>query len=69
MTMPEERTRALRWAGEFLRECRQRELPEDLARQIDYILRHYPGPEEIRARAQAGRGTLGPWLLPERPAD
>lgn len=46
MTMPEERTRALRWAGEFLREVRKTEgVPEELKRQAWVILRHTPAPE------------------------
>jgi hypothetical protein len=52
MTMPDERTRSLRWVGEFLRECRERELPEDLARQIDEILQDYPTSEDIAYLAE-----------------
>ena len=44
MTQPGERTRALRWAGESLREARGHEgLPEQLRRQIPRTLRHCPG--------------------------
>ena len=66
MTMPNERTRALRWVGEFLRECRERELPEDLARQIDAILEDYPSNQSIaRAAENSKRAGCSPWLLPE----
>lgn len=65
MTMPKERTRALRWAGEFLIECRSRELPEDLARQIPYILRHYPSKAEIAREANNGLLESDQWLGPE----
>ena len=66
MTMPNERTRALRWVGEFLRECRERELPEDLALQIDAILEDYPSNQSI-AHAAENSSMAGcfPWLLPE----
>ena len=68
MTMPRERTRALRWAGEFLIACKGRELPEDLARQIPYILRHYPSKEEIERKAKLGSAKSDPWLGPEEEA-
>ena len=66
MTMPNERTRALRWVGEFLRECRERELPEDLARQIDVILEDYPSNQSIAYAAEiSSTARSPPWLLPE----
>lgn len=66
MTMPHERTRALRWVGEFLRECRERDLPEDLARQIDAILENYPSTEAIEYAAENGnKMSFSRWLLPE----
>ena len=69
MTMPNERTRALRWVGEFLRECRERELPEDLARQIDAILEDYPSSEAIAYVAENNMMlSFGPWLSPEMSA-
>jgi len=72
MTMPSERTRALRWAGEFLREVRSsREVPEQLRQQATGILRHYPSSDDIeseaaylRARDTLDKG-LGPWIAPE----
>ena len=56
MTMPHERTRALQWAGEFLREVMQSpECPPALKHQAYMILRHYPEPHSIanEARSQA----------------
>jgi len=50
--MPDERARALRWAGEFLREvqaCEQ--IPKDLREQARRILRHYPSGREIQREA------------------
>ena len=54
MTMPHERTRALRWMGEFLRECSKRELPKDLDRLVDRILDDYPTNEMIQYAAENG---------------
>ena len=66
MTMPNERTRALRWVGEFLRECRGRDLPADLVLQIETILEHYPTKEAIKYAAEnSGKIGFVPWLLPE----
>lgn len=43
MTMPFERTRALRWAGEFLDEIQKSaDCRPELRRQAEFILRHYP---------------------------
>lgn len=56
MTMPDERARALRWAGEFLREvqvCEQ--IPKDLREQASRILRHYPSGREIQRDATRRR--------------
>lgn len=47
MTMPDERARALRFAGEILREMRSRlDVPDDLRQQARFILRHYPEPRD-----------------------
>ena len=63
MTMPNERARALIWAGEFLREVQMSDtLPETLKTQAHWILRHYPDAGEI-ARA-AGSPHIGSWLSP-----
>lgn len=43
MTMPHERTRALRQAGELLRELQNRPgLPQDIRNRLVGVLRHYP---------------------------
>lgn len=57
MTMPHERLRALRWAGELLRELAYDhgkdqalwggEVPQELRRQALVILRHYPENHEL----------------------
>lgn len=67
MTMPSERTRALRWAGEFLAEARRHPgLPVELARQIPGILRHYPSTDDIRHEAKYGSMPgFETWLAPE----
>jgi hypothetical protein len=68
MTMPSERARALRWAGEFLREAMEiPELPVDIKREIKAILRHYPTAAEIAHQAKFGSrpGGMVPWLSPE----
>jgi hypothetical protein len=63
MTMPTERTRALLWAGEFLREVQMSEtLPEKLKTQASWILRHYPEAGEIVRAAASPRA--GSWLAP-----
>lgn len=70
MTMPQERTRALRWVGEFLRECSQRELPEDLARLVNEILKDYPTSEIIKYAAENNaKMNFGGWLQPENCLD
>lgn len=73
MTMPSERTRALRWAGEFLREVMgsPERFSEELRREAKVILRHYPMPSEIKdwAKSEQDRARLDPlgwgWLGPE----
>jgi hypothetical protein len=69
MTMPSERTRALRWAGDFLRDVASSPaVSEDLKNEAQRILRHYPSTQEIqRALHHAGIKTDigGPWLAPE----
>lgn len=72
MTMPSERTRALIWAAEFMREVRHRpDVPDDLRAQAHIILRHYPETSSIESQArlqehyqkQTGMGG-STWLLP-----
>jgi hypothetical protein len=53
MTMPCERTRALRFAGELLRELLTRDdVPADIKYQARVTLRHYPSAAEIASWAQ-----------------
>jgi hypothetical protein len=70
MTTPDERTRALRWAGEFLREVRSNDsLDQTLRSQAHVILRHYPNAQEIKSEASISASSpFGPWLAPEREA-
>lgn len=52
MTMPNERTRALLWAGSFLVEvARNKSLPLELRRQAVVIARHFPTIEDIGSMA------------------
>lgn len=73
MTMPDERARALRFAGEILREMRTRsDVPEDLRRQAQVTLRHYPSPQDLQWMIQdidrMPREFLDQhWLAPEEP--
>lgn len=76
MTMPSERTRALRWAGEFLDELVGVDMPEHIKRQTPYILRHYACASSIANEAKfqslfADHPKRGqwhePWLRPEEP--
>ena len=79
MTLPYERARALRWAGEFLEKLNRIDglsLPEDIKREISYILRHYPSALSIAneskfqsfAAAHTEKGQRHePWLSPEEP--
>jgi hypothetical protein len=68
MTMPAERTRALRFAGEFLNELRESgELSEKRTREVISILRHYPSMREIAHQARYGHESrvTSVWLAPE----
>lgn len=66
MTMPDERTRALRFAREILEDLIQREdVPFDLKQQAKVTLRHYPDDWTLRAMTRApGAQWLAP---PEQP--
>lgn len=70
MTLPPERTRALRLAAEFLAQCdaRRAELLSDLACQLDEILMHFPTAEYVTYAAEnftkMGFGAHH-WLMPE----
>lgn len=70
MTTPSERTRALRWAGEFLMKVqRGEEFSAEAKREVLYILRHYPRGFEIKDQAEfdAARSdtVMDQWLGPE----
>lgn len=70
MTMPDERTRALRWAGEFLLKVqRGDEFSEAIKREAKVILRHYPRDFEIKLQAELdakrSRTVIDQWLGPE----
>ncbi len=71
MTMPDERARALRFAGEILQEIRSRQdVPVDLQQQAQLILRHYPDSQDlqqmIRDVDRLPREILDQhWLAPE----
>ena len=73
MTMPNERprARALRWAGEFIRELSASgEISEARRREAHVILRHYPSTKEIAGQARSAdweQKIVGPWLSPETP--
>ena len=67
---PVKTTRALRLAAEFLQQLRfgdAKRLPADLARQVPYLLRHFPSTADIAHEARFGgnRSGLEPWLLAE----
>lgn len=78
MTMPFERARALRWAGEFLEKLSIMDglaFPEDIKREISAILRHYPSASSIANEAKfqslvAAHPAKGSrhqlWLAPEQ---
>lgn len=52
MTMPEERTRALIWAGGFLIELsRDNRLPLDIRQRAVMIARHFPTVENVSTMA------------------
>lgn len=52
MTMPDERTRALLWAGGFLIElARDDSLPLDIRRRAVVIARHFPTIEDVSTMA------------------
>ena len=70
MTLEQDRTRGLRLAAEFLQQLHQGDaarLPADLARQVPYLVRHFPSIRDIADQAQSGgsQGFGEPWLLPE----
>lgn len=61
MTMPDERARALVWAGGFLIEiARDPLLPKALRRQAISIARHFPTIEQVQAMSHATYLIGGP---------
>ena len=71
MTMPDERTRALRWAGEFLLKVqRGDEFSAEIKREVKFILRHYPSAFEIEGQAifdaSRSKTLMDQWLGPEK---
>lgn len=66
--MPDERTRALMFAGELLRKLsnpQTPDVPDAIRKQAQHILRHYPSRSDIRYLAEdAERGAFvaGPML-------
>lgn len=74
MTMPDERTRSLRFGWEFLIELRDCDsLTDDQRKTVETILLHYPSAAEIRQLAKdcelgtSETATLGLFLAPELP--
>lgn len=72
MTMPCERTRALRWGWELLLDLKSLDVLErDQQHQIELILTHYPSADEIElwalveAARTSDRGRASPFLAPE----
>ena len=52
MTMPDERTRALLWAGGFLVELsRDNNLPLEIRQRATVIARHFPTSEDVSSMA------------------
>jgi hypothetical protein len=63
--MPDERTRALIWAGELLQEMqRSGELPQRWQTDVARVLRHYPDIGDIGAIALHAAGASRPMLDP-----
>jgi len=67
MTIPSERTRALRWGGEFLNELLVVDnIGADLKAEVAAILVHYPSEGQIRDWAASWpEDSYRPWLAPE----
>ena len=73
MTMPHERARALRFAGEMLRELqRNPDVPESIRQEARSTLRHYPTPLDLKSMIEDVDRLTGSWdgihwLEPEVP--
>lgn len=70
MTMPDERTRSLLWAGGFLIEIAQdRRLPVDVRRSAVIVARHFPTVSDIAYMATFRHPSgLGVGLVPPQKA-
>ena len=64
MTTPRERTRALPQTKEFLRELLDTDktpgVPEEIRRQAEFLLRHYPGLVHLELASKALPEQYGP---------
>ena len=59
MTMPDERTRALLWAGSFLVDiARDEALPVSIRRRAATIARHFPTVEDVAWLAESIRDSV-----------
>lgn len=72
MTTPDERTRALRMAGELLQDLKVRQdVPQDLRTRALGVLRHYPEEWLLQMMAEdwqrLGTATFGLAPEPDRP--
>lgn len=72
MTTPDERTRALRQAGELLQELQGRQdLPDDIRVRLKGVLRHYPQEWQLQLMAnewqRMGASAFGLAPEPGRP--
>ena len=64
MTMPKERTRALKWTGELLQELQMDlSISEELRKKVAVIGRHYPPAADID-HASKHPEFLKTWLAP-----
>lgn len=64
MTTPDERTRNVLQAGAFLKELQKDEsLPEEIRREANRLLRHYPTILDIKLLAQIEASATGSNLL------
>jgi hypothetical protein len=71
MTMPIERTRALRLAGELMRDLlnvnKNPDVPDEIRKYAEVVLRHYPDGSEIEQMAYISEqdAKIMAWLAPE----
>ena len=68
MTLPNERARALRWAGEFIKELSNAgELSEKRRQEAQAILRHYPSEAETKFFEQVSLEKIEPAVVHPSP--